>query len=155
MSFFTSIYESWREIQYEKYSTLELDKRLKGKRVLDAGSSVGFLSDFLQERGCNAEIISVDLDEGALIKCSSESVLGDITNLPFKERCFDAIVCFDVLHLSRTIDLRPLKEGGEMIVGVPKRHENVLLEWIEGKNAEIREINGKEREIVALFTLDS
>jgi len=157
MEFFSSIYESWREIQYEKYSALKLEKRLRGKRVLDAGSSLGFLTDFLKERGVESQIISLDVDERALRKCSSEKILGNVVALPFKRGVFDAIVCFDVLHLSGDIDLRPLKRGGQAIVGVPWKHGEVLLEWIERiekKEVEIEEVDGRERELVALLTLD-
>lgn len=154
MRFFSSIYESWREIQYEKYEALELEERLKGKRVLDAGSSSGFLSDFLRERGTEVQIISLDADIRALRGCSSERVLGRVEMLPFKEGVFDSIICFDVLHLSKTLDLRPLKKGGEAIVGVPWRHRETLLRWlerVEKERAELMEINVREREFVAIL----
>ncbi|MDI3502319.1 MAG: hypothetical protein PWR09_443 [Archaeoglobi archaeon] len=152
MRFFSSIYESWREIQYEKYEKLELDRRLEKKRVLDAGASCCFLSDFLKERGVRAELISLDSDIQALKRCISERVAGDVSKLPFRDEIFDVIVCMDVLHLSKDLDLRPLRRGGIAIVGVPERHRKILLEWLRDREAEIFEINGREREIVAFVT---
>lgn len=115
--FFSEVYESWREIQYEKYE--EILKRIEanglslGKFVLDLGSASGFLYDFLAERAAEVEIVALDVDKKSLMKNSSDHrVIADGDNLPFKKSVFDSLFCVDVAHLLDYLEFDCIKKKG-------------------------------------------
>ncbi len=109
-------------------------KRLDSFKILDAGCGSG--ANVVRCAGHGAEVIGVDLSEGALKEArqwvESESVQhrvklvrGDILNLPFKEGSFDLVICSDVLSVSGYPDralcdmARLLKDGGVAVIAVP------------------------------------
>ncbi len=165
MTFFTKIYESWRKIQYEKYEVILENLGLYGlelnnKYIFDVGSSKGFLHDFLEERGIKPRVfVAMDVDKEAIRKNrTSLKVVGMGEALPFKREIFDVIFCIDVLHLlKRKIDIEPLKNGGILIISLPKRYEHKMNAEVERltnngcKLLSLFEINGQEEEKVAIM----
>ncbi len=163
--FFSEIYESWREIQYEKYEKIfEEIKNVNltlGKLILDLGAANGFLTDFISERFINVEIVALDVDFRALKENSSEhKILADGNSLPFKEGIFDTLFCIDVISLLRnldSLDLSCVKDKGVVILALPKRYREVflkLLSRLSYEDCEIVkkfEINGSEREVVVIL----
>ena len=77
------------------------------QRILDAGSGYGRISLYLKSTGHFQEIVAFDNQAAALsklrakmrrLKVEIELVRGSITNMPFKEGSFDAIISWRVLH---------------------------------------------------------
>ncbi len=165
MEFFSHIYESWREMQYEKYEAIfrELESAnasVRGKTVVDVGSAQGFLIDFMRGQGIQTKLyVGVDVDKSAIRKLNSQlKILASAEALPFKEEVFDVMFCIDVIHLLKDkLDLSPVKEDGVVVVALPSRHESKLQRFVEDMSAEGMEmlssfsIEGKERECVVVL----
>ena len=99
-----------------------------GKRVLDVGSSSGYLAKPLRERGNT--IVGLELDPAAAREAEQycERVLvGDVETmeLPLDLASFDVVLCGDVIEHLRSpgaalARLRPfLKPGGRLVVSTP------------------------------------
>ena len=126
-------YESWRWSEFWRQNEAPIIlgwlASLKPGVGLDAGSGTGpYVSDMLK---FNHRCVAVDISPKMLTvsqrkrRLEDSSVLyleADITNLPFKEKTFDWILCSRVL--SHIADIRPavgsfvrlLKEGGECLI---------------------------------------
>jgi ubiquinone/menaquinone biosynthesis C-methylase UbiE len=103
-----------------------------GTLVLDAGSGTGNLALRLKGLGC--EVVAIDFCEQA-VECHTAKgsggcvLVGDLTNgLPFRDDCFDGIVCNNVLYTLSARDQlkaakefhRVLKPGGRVALANPK-----------------------------------
>ena len=76
-------------------------ERLKPKRILDFGCGGGWLSKILHQEGY--EVVGIDTSETLVtnakrINLQSEFVVGDCTELSFKEKSFDMIIGVGILH---------------------------------------------------------
>jgi ubiquinone/menaquinone biosynthesis C-methylase UbiE len=102
---------------------------LKGKKVLEVGCGVGTM--FEQFSGMGAEIHGLDLNlpscettwkRTELFKLSGCVYQGDAENLPFKDKVFDFVFSYGVLHhtpdIQKTFDeiYRVLKPGGKFLI---------------------------------------
>ncbi|MFB6198052.1 MAG: class I SAM-dependent methyltransferase [Halobacteriaceae archaeon] len=75
----------------ESLASLSLDDR---ERVLDIGCGNGVLSDVLaEETPQTCSIIGVDADIRLLLELDVQGVLGDASNLPFKDDIADLVAC--------------------------------------------------------------
>ncbi|MCX7982336.1 MAG: class I SAM-dependent methyltransferase [Syntrophales bacterium] len=110
----------------------------KGMRVLDAGCGAGrHLCEAFREQGI--EVVGLDINMEDLGKAHAMLCLmaaekggnwllikGDVTNLPFKDEVFDAVICSEVLeHICDSTKairelVRVLKPGGPLAVSVPR-----------------------------------
>lgn len=100
-----------------------------GRRLLDVGCGTGWFS----ARACKwgAQVTSVDLGERLLSKvagkCDSARIVGNILELPFKDKSFDIVVCSEVIE--HTLDplqaldelQRVLRSGGILALTTPNR----------------------------------
>ena len=103
------IYESWRNVQYEKYAfLLEKFPNFFSGKILDIGCGKNFLKQYLQGK-TEANIIGTDTSGG--------DVIADANHLPFPDESFSRIVCIDALHLF-DCDFRVLKKNGLAIVSI-------------------------------------
>ncbi|MBX9599063.1 MAG: class I SAM-dependent methyltransferase [Burkholderiales bacterium] len=85
---------------------LTIPEKLENIKVLDAGCGTGNYAMHLKERLPN--VISADFSQGMLNKAKEKYELHnqknddlircDISDLPFKDSCFDAIICNQSLH---------------------------------------------------------
>ncbi len=161
MQFCHRVYESWREIQYEKYGailgTLEELGIGIGKLVLDLGSASGFLYDYLEENGYCCEVVALDIDGDAiLVNRSQHRVIGDANFPPFIDGAFDSLFCVDVAHLLRELDVSCVREGGLIVLALPVRHSKRFHDFVDltkryARPLRIFESNGREREKIAIF----
>ncbi len=100
--------------------------------LLDAGCGTGHWFSLLGE--CGYEVVGVDLSI-PMLKVASEKfrgcyplVNGDVTSLPFKDRCFNAVVSITTLEFvsdpvaSISEMWRCLKPGGVLILGLLNSH---------------------------------
>jgi len=96
--------------------------------VLDCGCGTGANSGRLAKRG--SEVVGLDLSKKALLQAKKRYrephfVLGDTTELPFREASFDVIICSDVLehipedNLAMSEISRSLIDEGTAIFTVP------------------------------------
>ena len=93
-------------------SLKQLYPETKNLKLLGAGCGTDGLLNLLNKYSLKA---GLDIAPEALFYCYErglENILqGDVTNLPFKEKCFDLIISLDVLyHLKVTDDSKALDE---------------------------------------------
>lgn len=116
----------------------------EGILVADIGAGTGRFSIPLVIRGCR--VVGVDVSRGMLRLMLSklrrewlsrlQPVVADAQNLPFRPSCFDAALCFQVLHLIQNWHLvigetqRILREDAPLAIGESIR---------AGINAEVNE----------------
>lgn len=135
------------------YKKLEHDHKVvfQQQEVLDIATSNGLAARDLAELGClvtgidnSPELIEVAIQTNKVENLNINYLLGDVTNLPFKESSFDlitAIHCWNVLPASSTSNevYRVLKTGGKFILA--------QFEPIPVKN----DVVEKTREIISRF----
>ena len=122
--FFPKVYESWRNIQRQKYESIlnilgkEFVKNIfSGKRVLDLGIGFGYFEDFLHENKVKANIIGLDRDEEAVKRCKVPLVIGNANRLPFKSSAFDILLSIDSFHsIKSSAFARVLKKRGIALI---------------------------------------
>lgn len=94
-------------------------------RILDIGCGNGYVSSILISQN---EVIGLDLSRLALMQAKMvglNTVLSDLTILPFKDRSFDVVLALDILeHLFDPVSLlkeanRVLRKDGILLISVP------------------------------------
>ncbi len=129
-----------RKYQVEhKYFTLnkwiEALKVNKAQQVLDFGCATGTSSLALSRNGIKAVALdaSTQMIEKVRKKAQAENltvrcVVGDAEQLPFKNNCFDGVICMGVLHhlpnMTKGIEeqIRVLNETGMIFITEPFAH---------------------------------
>ena len=89
--------QPWGKIQYEiTFAQLE---HLKNKKILDFGSGLGLVSQFLSE---NNEVVAIEPQEEMLFAYSNytyEKILGSLEQIEnFESESFDIVLCHNVLE---------------------------------------------------------
>jgi len=124
--------------------TLSIDLIGFNKTILEVGTSTGYVSKILKERGNRVIGIEIDRESGTLAQqYCDRMIIGDIETLDldetFKSEFFDVIVCGDVLeHLKNPATLlrklrKFLKPEGYLVVSLPNFfHGDVLLNLLNG-----------------------
>lgn len=116
-------YQGMRAIN-ESLLTKYLPKK-KNLKILDAGCGPGAALLYLKKFG---DVTGVDISDEALKYASKRGKVkkGDIASLPFKDKTFDVVVCFDLLYhkwvnTKKAISeiVRVLKPGGIFLVREP------------------------------------
>ena len=119
--------------------TLAIDLIGKNKMVLEIGTSTGYMSKLLKERG--NQIIGVEIDPEAAEIASQFCelmIIGDVEVLDLdeylKDVLFDAIILTDIIeHLvwpAKTLEMlkKYLKEDGYLVVSIPNIcHGDIIL----------------------------
>ena len=118
-------------------SLLHLHLSNKKKKILDAGCGTGmnmvFLQKYGQVSGCDISTLALKLARNRGLK---DIKIGSIDNLPYPEKTFDLVCCFDVLgqkevkNPSRAVNefYRVLKPGGMVFIRV------AALNWLYGSH---------------------
>lgn len=101
-----------------------------GKRILDCGCGLGWMTKFFTELGAS-QVLASDLDRQRLARAQAELgsavpfTAADILRLPYRDACFDGIALSEVLeHLADDRGAlaevrRVLKPGGVLAITVP------------------------------------
>lgn len=102
---------------------------LTDKILLDAGCGTGWFSREAVKRG--AIVYSMDLGENLLSKvkekCSSNTIIGSVLDIPFEDNHFDVIISSEVIeHVPEPVKAiqefhRVLKPGGICVITIPNR----------------------------------
>ena len=142
----TSKYETEIDLEDRNRShTLIVELVGRDKRVLDVGTSTGYLAEVFMERGCTVTGIEIDLVAAHRAEEHCEKVIvGDVETLDLceelGEELFDVIVFGDVLEqlkdpLLTLIRLKPfLRSEGYVIASIPNvAHGSVRLALMQGK----------------------
>ena len=165
--FSDKIYGSWREIQREKYEKLWHELMLLGLNIknglaLDVGIGRGYFEEFLIDKNDKnkIKIIGVDKSRDMLEKCSAllnRLVQADGDNLPFMDEVFDCVVCFDTVHLLKSVDemKRVLKCSGFLLISEPylEQRRDMINNIISASGLSlIKEfvLEGREKELVVV-----
>jgi SAM-dependent methyltransferase len=105
--------------------SLALLRNLPGTRILDVGSSFGWLESSLRNDD-GRTVTAVEIDPGNLAQArrnvpDGTFLAGSVLSLPFADRSFDAAVMFEVLeHLPRGTEEKALSEVRRVLVpGAP------------------------------------
>lgn len=103
---------------------------VKNRRVLDIACGTGYGLGFLKRDAMSVTGVDVDIDAAreARNECDTQRtfvLLGDGTNLPFKDESFDAVTSFETLEHLHARDKflaelkRVLKKDGRLILSTP------------------------------------
>ena len=107
---------------------LELLKLQPGGKLLDVGCGLGYFSQLLSVE--NARSFGMDVDFEAVLYAKrnideSRFIVGEAEHLPFKNNCFNKILCSEVLeHIQNDKEAvseihRVCKNGAEILITVP------------------------------------
>ena len=106
-----------------------------GRRVLDVGSGEGYGTALIAAAGADSAV-GIDLDEESVAHARARYGLtfqqGEATSLPFKDRSFDLLVCFEVIeHLDDDVAAvaefrRVLAEDGLLMISTPNSAEYLV-----------------------------
>lgn len=84
---------------------LKIMKTLNFKNILEAGCAEGYYLKFTVSKHPSTELhrVGLDISKGYLTKAKINApkatlVLGDASNLPFKDNCFDLVLCTELLE---------------------------------------------------------
>lgn len=102
---------------------------VSGKRVLDIACGTGYGLAFLKQTASSVIGVDVDIEAAkqALSECDDKAkvMLGDGTNLPFRDESFDVVTSFETLeHLHARGDFlaelkRVLTSDGKLVLSTP------------------------------------
>jgi len=103
---------------------LELLGTLRIKRILDAPSGIGILSERLKQIGY--DVVALDLERGKYTPSDKKVLIADLTaGIPFRDKTFDAVICVEgIEHLYNSFALlkemhRVLKPHGHLLLTTP------------------------------------
>jgi SAM-dependent methyltransferase len=124
-------------------------KMLAPASFLDAGCGEGFVASRLLQEMPELALTGCDLSEEALMVAAAANpqghfVYGSVVALPFPDRSFDMVGCFEVLeHLPGDLPNQALAElarvsRGTVLLSVPHEPLFSLANAARGKNLEIR-----------------
>jgi SAM-dependent methyltransferase len=110
---------------------LELVRGTGARRILDVGCGEGFTMRELREGGVQAAMVGIDFSPAALAwnqahhMAQSPLNVADVQHLPFRDQCFDMVLCLEVLeHLpDSALGLRELLRVSRDYVLVSVPHE--------------------------------
>jgi SAM-dependent methyltransferase len=104
---------------------------IKGKKILDIGSSFGWFEQMALKAGCK-EVVGIEPEEKLFYEAQKEVPRaifkkGSALKIPAKDKTFDLVVMFDVLeHLPKNKEIvalkeikRVLKDGGKLVLSTP------------------------------------
>ena len=116
---------------------------------LDAGCGEGFVARRVIDAAPGISLTGCDVSEGALEIAAGANpearfVAGSVVDLPFPDRSFDVVGCFEVLeHLPGELPKRALSEiarvaRSAVVLSVPHEPLFCLANLARGKNLDIR-----------------
>lgn len=132
-----------------KRSIVERVAAMAPERVLDAGCGEGFIARLLLDRICGLRLTGCELSEPALRLARTANpeatfARASITALPFPDRSFDVVCCFEVLeHLPGDGPALALAEFARVarrgvVLSVPHEPMFSLANVARGKNLNVR-----------------
>jgi len=122
---------------------------LSPRTFLDAGCGEGFVARKVIEAVPGIELTGCDISEAALQIAADANpeasfVAGSVVDLPFPDRSFDVVGCFEVLeHLPGDLPRRALSEIARVarqavVLSVPHEPMFCLANAARGKNLDVR-----------------
>lgn len=157
--YLTAIFKG-KDLSFLKYPFWHhiIKRRVPSGRLLDIGCAEGALLKWAERHGY--ETYGLDISEFAIRQVARRELIetkllvGDINALPFKNSCFNAITCFDVLeHIKEPLVAlrelsRVLKEGGLFVASTP----NIASQGLKWKGANW--FGYRDRTHISLFSSD-
>lgn len=148
-----------------KMKTISFIIEFKGKKVLDAGCGVGIYSKLAQEMGAS-QVIAIDFAPSAIKITKSihiEGITASISYLPFKNSCFDVVMCLSVLY--HIVDdslwetainelIRVLKPDGQLLLQIEYCNNQSNLYHYRGRPFELYLKKFRESELNILKVED-
>jgi SAM-dependent methyltransferase len=122
------------------FEVTQWPKRLRGCRILEAGSGAGRFTEVLLRT--EAEVFSFDLSTAVDANMANNGRAENLTlfqasiyEIPFPERHFDKVICLGVLQHTPDPELafanlsRYVRPGGEIVIDVYPRRIRSLIAW--------------------------
>ena len=110
---YEKISDSWKNLRRSFWFVRNFAKEIKNKKILDAGcGDCSQLIEFKENSLFGVDFSKKMISE-ARKKCKdAKLVIGDIRNLPFKDKSFDIVICIATLHhiKERKERIKALKE---------------------------------------------
>lgn len=148
----TSYARRWSERAQDVLNLLRGHVVLEGKKILDLGCGSAPISEHF--RGRSSILVGLDINRRAVRQArrntSLDLVLGDATNIPFRDASFGFVLCNDVLeHVSGEVKLmqevlRVLAQRGAAYIQCANKYQIVephfllpFLSWIPRRLANI------------------
>ncbi|RLF01350.1 MAG: hypothetical protein DRJ64_10735 [Thermoprotei archaeon] len=139
--------ELYGDEQRKKYETIIKRVRLSGL-LLDAGCGTGALMDALDVDE-NRYYVGIDISRKMIAVAKKrlnrivkgDLLIGDINLAPFRNKVFDIIVSFTVIHeapKSLSSFFRVIKDRGLMVVSVLRKRKELLSEILYNTEKEIK-----------------
>lgn len=161
--------EFWKEGMVEDdANTDRLNKSVAliptGTQTLaDIGCGNGVFAWLMQQQRAEVDVLSVDRSEAALQHVKTKKIAAEITALPFEDKTFDCVTCFEVLeHIPYPVYDTVLNE----LTRVSKKHVVISVPYRENTedditkcpacyavfNVELHLRNYFEKDILQLFS---
>lgn len=139
--------ELYGDEQRKKYETIIKRVRLSGL-LLDAGCGTGALMDALDVDE-NRYYVGIDISRKMIAVAKKrlnrivkgDLLIGDINLAPFRNKVFDTIVSFTVIHeapKSLSSFFRVIKDRGLMVVSVLRKRKELLSEILYNTEKETK-----------------
>jgi ubiquinone/menaquinone biosynthesis C-methylase UbiE len=116
-------------------------KKNNPKTILDIGCGTGYITDIIN-RSMNANIICCDMNSNCISFAKTqfhlETIIADISNLPFKNSSFDMVLAIEIIEhlpdLESAINEMKRVTKKNVIITVPNDPYFMIANFLRGKN---------------------
>ncbi len=115
-------------------------KNLKNKKILDVGGGIGIICSEIDKTNLR---INLDTSFDDLIICKDrfdsniQNICASMTNLPFREKSFDVVICANLLEVGKYVDIQ-----NDNVVELDKKNRYPTVDKILSEISKVIDSNG-------------